>query len=290
MFNNVNVSLTRECKRTLVDLRGKHYSDLTDLTEDELARYLKINSDLFKFYTNWYILNDGLYYFKSDFVFNELFLSELASEFNVKCVKFMLATDGNHVGVLSKNFRKKASLYQDYLEFSKNFFAYVPENLESFKASSYSVFGSEIGKKLVDQVFALVAFDFFSGQNDRTHINVAFETNSTDIVKLAPICDNGVAFNTCDFDSYVSCFGNLYFPFDRYIDPRQLELLKLVRNNVSFYNSLAKAIDIDIQEILNRTLEKYKLRMSSFEKMKLNDYFGSKKDVIERTLSYSSKI
>lgn len=288
MFSNV--ALTKECKKSLIDLKGKRYDDLTDLSEYELSRYLKINSDLFKFYTNWYILDDGLYYFKSDFVFNEIFLSELASEFNVKCVKFLLATDGKHIGVLSKNFRKKTSSYLDYLEFSRNFFAHVPENLEAFKANTYTIFGEDVGKKLVDQIFSLVAFDFFSGQNDRTHINVAFETNSTDVVKLAPICDNGVAFNTGNFDSYISCFGDLYFPFDRYIDPRQLELLKLVRNNVSFYNGLRKALDIDIQEILNRTLEKYKLRMSTHEKIKLNDYFGSKKDIIERTLKYSSKI
>lgn len=288
MFSNV--ALTKECKKSLIDLKGKRYDDLTDLSEYELSRYLKINSDLFKFYTNWYILDDGLYYFKSDFVFNEIFLSELASEFNVKCVKFLLATDGKHIGVLSKNFRKKTSSYLDYLEFSRNFFAHVPENLEAFKANTYTIFGEDVGKKLVDQIFSLVAFDFFSGQNDRTHINVAFETNSTDVVKLAPICDNGVAFNTGNFDSYISCFGDLYFPFDRYIDPRQLELLKLVRNNVSFYNGLSKALDIDIQEILNRTLEKYKLRMSTHEKIKLNDYFGSKKDIIERTLKYSSKI
>lgn len=288
MFSNI--SITKECKKSLIDLKGKRYDDVTDLSEEELARYLKIDSDLFKFYTNWYILDDGLYYFKSDFVFNEIFLSELAHEFNVKCVKFMLATDGHHIGVLSKNFRKKTSTYLDYLEFTRRYFAHIPEDLDTFKNQSYSVFGEEVGKRLTDQVFSLVAFDFFSGQNDRTHINVAFETNSSDVVRLAPLCDNGVSFSTSDFNSYISCFGNLYFPFDKYIDPRQLELLKLVRNNISFYNSLSKALDVDIQEVLNRTIEKYKFRMSTQEKIKINDYFGSKKDIIERTLKYSSKI
>lgn len=288
MFSNI--SITRECRKSLVDLKGKRYDDVTDLSVEELARYLKIDSDLFKFYTDWYILDDGLYYFKSDFVFNEIFLSELAREFNVKCVKFMLATNGKRIGVLSKNFRKKNSTYLDYLEFTRRYFVHIPEDLDTFKNQSYSVFGEEVGKRLSDQVFSLVAFDFFSGQNDRTHINVAFETNSSDVVKLAPLCDNGVSFSTSDFNSYISCFGNLYFPFDKYIDPRQLELLKLVRDNISFYNSLTKALDIDIQEVLNRTIEKYKFRMSTYEKIKINDYFGSKKDIIERTLKYSSKI
>ena len=288
MFSNI--SITRECRKNLINLKGRRYNEVTDLSEDELARYLKIDNDLFKFYTNWYVFDDGLYYFKSDFVFNEIFLSELAREFNVKCVKFMLATDGHHIGVLSKNFIKKTSTYLDYLECTRRYFAYIPEDLDTFKNQSYGVFGEDIGKRLTDQVFSLVAFDFFSGQNDRTHINVAFETNGSEVAKLAPLCDNGVSFSTSDFNSYISCFGNLYFPFDKYIDPRQLELLKLVRNNISFYNSLAKALDIDIQEILNRTIEKYKFKMSTQEKIKINDYFGAKKDVIERTLKYSSKI
>lgn len=288
MFNNV--SLTKECKKNLISLKGRRYDDVTDLSEEDLARYLKINSDLFKFYTNWYVFSDGLYYFKSNFIFNEIFLSELAHEFDVKCVKFMLASDGEHLGVLSKNFRKKSSLYYDYLEFSSKFFTYVPDDLESFKVQSSVVFGDDVGKKLMDQIYDLVAFDFFSGQDDRTHINVAFETNSTDVAKLAPLCDNGVAFNTGNFNSYISCFDDLYFPFDNYIDPRQLKLLKLIRDNVSFYNSLSKALDIDIQSVLDRTLQKYKLKMSMHEKIKINDYFGSKKDVIERALKYSSKI
>lgn len=288
MFNNI--SLTKECKKRLINLKGKRYDDVTDLSVEELARYLRIDNDLFKFYTNWYVLQDGLYYFKSDFVFNELFLSELAHEFNVQCVKFMLATDGSHVGVLSKNFRKKSSLYLDYLEFASRYFIDVPDDIESLKCQTCTRFGDEVGKKLMEQVFSLVAFDFFSGQNDRTHINVSFEMNSDDVVKLAPLCDNGVAFNTGNFNSYISCFEDLYFPVDNYIDPRQLKLLKLVRNNLAFYNSLSKALDINVQEVLNRTLEKYKLKASIHDRIKLNDYFGAKKDVIERTLSYSSKI
>ena len=181
MFSNI--SITRECRKNLINLKGRRYNEVTDLSEDELARYLKIDNDLFKFYTNWYVFDDGLYYFKSDFVFNEIFLSELAREFNVKCVKFMLATDGHHIGVLSKNFRKKTSTYLDYLEFTRRYFAYIPEDLDTFKNQSYGVFGEDIGKRLTDQVFSLVAFDFFSGQNDRTHINVAFETNGSEVAK-----------------------------------------------------------------------------------------------------------
>ena len=288
MFNNV--SITKDGKKDIIDISGKRFNQVTELSETDLARLLKINSELFQFYTNWYLLHGKLFYFKTDFIFNEIFLSELAQEFNVKCVQFMLAKDGKNVGIISGNFRKKTFNYYDYMEFCNLFFGEFPRDIESFKSHLYSKFDKETADKLMEQIFSLIAFDFFSGQNDRTHINVAFETNGSEVAKLAPLCDNGVSFSTSDFNSYISCFGNLYFPFDKYIDPRQLELLKLVRNNISFYNSLAKALDIDIQEILNRTIEKYKFKMSTQEKIKINDYFGAKKDVIERTLKYSSKI
>lgn len=284
------VSLTKECKNNLVNIKGKRFNEVTDLSEEDLARYLKINRELFSMYTNWYVIDDELYYFKRHFIFNELLLSELAREFNVKCVDFKLATDGEHIGVISKNFRKKESLYSDYLEFAIKYFITIPEDLASFKANAYAVFGDKVGSKLTNQVFDLVAFDFFSGQNDRTHINVAFETRCKEVAKLAPLCDNGVAFTTSDFNTHASCFGDLYFPFDNCIDSRQLELLKLIRDNVSFYNSLLKALKVDTNEVLDRTLEKYKLKMSTRSRIKLNDYFGSKKDVIERSLAYSSKI
>ena len=51
-----------------------------------------------------------------------------------------------------------------------------------------------------------------------------------------------------------------------------------------------KALDINIRDVLERTLEKYKIRMSTLEKIKVNDFFGAKCDVIERALAYSKKI
>ena len=141
----------------------------------------------------------------------------------------------------------------------------------------------------MEQIFSLIAFDFFSGQNDRTHINVTFEEKNGNVL-LAPMCDNGVAFYMSDFNTYVSCFDNLYFPYDNIIDPPQLYLLKLIRENIVFYNKLSKALDIDIRELLDRTLEKYKIRMSTIDKIKVNDFFGTKCDVIERALTYSKKI
>lgn len=287
MFNNV--SITRDGKKDIIDISGKRFNQVTELSENELSRFLKINSELFKFYTNWYLLNGKLFYFKTDFIFNEIFLSELAKEFDVKCVKFMLAKDEKNIGIISRNFRKKTFNYFDYKEFCEKYFGEFPRDIETFKSHLYSRFDKENADKLMEQIFSLVAFDFFSGQNDRTHINVTLEEKDGNVL-LAPMCDNGVAFHMGDFNSYAACFDNLFFPYDNIIDPSQLYLLKLIRENVVFYNKLAKALEINIRDVLERTLEKYKIRMSVLEKIKVNDFFGAKRDVIERALSYSKKI
>lgn len=287
MFNNV--SITKSGKKDIIDISGRRFNQVTDLSEEDLARMLKINGELFKFYTNWYLLHGKLFYFKTDYIFNEIFLSELAHEFNIKCVQFMLAKDGKNVGVISQNFRKKTFDYYDYMEFCRIHFGSIPNDIESFKVHLYSKFDKEQADKLMEQIFSLMAFDFFSGQNDRTHINVTFEEKNGN-VSLAPMCDNGVAFSLSDFNMYAACFDCLSFPYDNIIDPTQLHLLKLIRENVVFYNELSKALSINICDVIDRTLEKYKIKMSTHEKIKVNDYFGAKRDVIERALVYSKKI
>lgn len=287
MFNNV--SITKDGKKGIIDISGKRFNQVTELSDDDLARLLKINSELFKFYTNWYLLHGKLFYFKTDFIFNEIFLSELAHEFNVRCVQFMLAKDGKNVGVISRNFRKKTFNYYNYIEFCEKFFGEVPRDIESFKSKLYSKFDKENADMLMEQIFSLIAFDFFSGQNDRTHINVTFEEKGGSAT-LAPMCDNGVAFHLGDFNTYAACFDKLFFPYDNMIDPNQLYLLKLIRENAVFYNKLSKALNINIKDVLESTLEKYKIRMSTLEKIKVNDFFGAKCDVIERSLVYSKKI
>ena len=49
MFSNI--SITRECRKNLINLKGRRYNEVTDLSEDELARYLKIDNDVAIFKT-----------------------------------------------------------------------------------------------------------------------------------------------------------------------------------------------------------------------------------------------
>lgn len=286
-----NAFLTKNGKKGAIDITGKRYDEISSLTKNDLSSILKIgDNDFFDFYTDWYILNDGLYYFKTKFIFNELFLSELAHEFNLKCVEYKVAYDKNNIGIISKNFRKRKSLYYNFNDFCHKTFNGITEELNSFKRELELIYGISVTEKLIDEIFSLVSFDFFSGQNDRTFLNVLFETNSSDIISLAPLTDNGLAFDREDMYSYISCFGSFYFPYDNVLDSFQINTLKLIKGNVSFYNNLCKALDININEVLLKTLEKYKFKMSMIERCKVNDYFSFKKDIIERSLVYSNKI
>ena len=50
MFNNVTI--TKDGKKDIIDISGRRFNQVTELSEDDLSRLLKINSELFKFYTN----------------------------------------------------------------------------------------------------------------------------------------------------------------------------------------------------------------------------------------------
>lgn len=285
-----NVRLTKEARKDVVDISGKRFDQVTSYSKDDMASMLQIDPLTFKFYCDWYLIDDKFYYFKSDYMFNEIFLSELAHELGIKCVDFKLADNGKFTGIISESFRRDGFNYYDYLELEREFFCHDSRSILDFKYLAEDAFGEEEAKTLIDEIYRLIAFDVFTGQFDRVPSNVTFELDSKGNIELAPLCDNGAAFNTTRFNTYRSCFGDLAFPVDKYIDSCQLETLKLVRDNLAFYNEFEKLVNINVKDVLERTLEKYKLKMSESKKCDLYGFFDEKKDSIERTLAYSKKI
>ena len=285
-----NVRLTKEARKDVVDISGKRFDQVTSYSKDDMASMLQIDPLTFKFYCDWYLIDNKLYYFKSDYMFNEIFLSELAHELGIKCVDFKLSDNGKFTGIISESFRRDGFNYYDYMELEREFFLHDSRSIVDFKYLASDAFGEDESKKLLDEIYKLIAFDVFTGQFDRVPSNVTFELDSKGNIELAPLCDNGAAFNTTRFNTYRSCFGDLAFPVDKYIDSCQLETLKLVRDNLAFYNEFEKLVNINVKDVLERTLEKYKLKMSESKKCDLYGFFDEKKDSIERTLAYSKKI
>ena len=118
-----------------------------------------------------------------------------------------------------------------------------------------------------------------SGQWDRQEYNFFFECDKEDNVRIAPLCDNGAVFQKSFF--YLFPFGELSLDEDRIINENLPCILSCEKY---FYKKLSTMLDIDIEDILNRTCNKYKLLINNEDKKKLLNYFDDRKNAIDKTL------
>lgn len=279
MFNLSKFSA--DAKDIAIDISDKRYSD-GGMMWNELSLLTGIDMDTLKAYDDWYILDDGLYYFKYMYTIEELFISELAHECKVRCVEFLLALDNNTLGIMSKLYREKGKQYYMYGDFCKKYFNHFPDNLSVFRLASSIAFGEEKMNKLMDDVFSMVCFDIFTGQWDREEYNLFFECDSDSNVRIAPLCDNGVAFQNSYI--YSSPFCELSIG-EESVSRGNLPFILSMEGN--FYNKLAAYLNINVSDILNRTCEKYKIDINGYDKRVLLGYFDDRKRAIEHTLKLS---
>ena len=264
-----------------IDIRNKLYSD-SGMMWEELSKITGIELEILMAYDNWYILDDGLYYFKYMYKIEELFISELAHECKVRCVKFLLAYEESCFGIISKLYREKGKKYYMYDDFCEKYFDCYPDNLSDFKLSLSQSLGEDRIQSLMDDIFSMISLDIFCGQSDRADYNFFFECDSDDNIRIAPLCDNGFAFDYSYI--YWSPFGKLNLKED-YISRGNLPFMLSIERN--FYNKLAMYLDIDVFAILNRTCEKYRIDLNEIDRRRLLSYFDDRKRAIEHTLKLS---
>ena len=290
----INYEFKDDVHKNIVLLDGKRYSD-TGMMCGELSNITGIDMDTLSMYDDWYILDDGYYYFKSCFVFEELFMSELAMECNVKCVSFGLAKNTVSykyptIGVISKLYRTKEKEYFYYTEFCKKYFGEYISDFDKYISMSMNVFGEDKINKLIDDIYGMIAFDMFTGQRDRGEHNFMFECDS-DGVRLAPLCDNGLVFDY-SYD-YVCPFGDYcLFETDIYTTYRKslIEIFKCEKMLYEkLYEKFDRLLDIDINEVFKRTLDKYMIVMGIGSRNKILRYMDGKKKAIDATLKYSRR-
>ena len=104
MFKYSNFS--DDIYNNVVDITGKRYSDY-GMMWYELSKETGIPRTILERYDDWYILDDGFYYYKDRGIIEELFLSELSYECGVRCVDFLVAKNDNMLGIISKLYREK---------------------------------------------------------------------------------------------------------------------------------------------------------------------------------------
>lgn len=264
---------------TVID--GKHYSNC-GIMWNELSLMTGIPRSILERYDDWYILDNALYYFKKRNIISELFLSELAYECKVRCVQFLLALDNESLGIISKLYREKGKKYYMYSDFCKKYFNHTPDNLSVFRLSASIAFGEEKMQKLMDDIFNMISFDIFCGQWDREEYNFFFECDEDNNVRIAPLCDNEVAFRRSFI--YSAPLGEFNLQ-EHSISRGNLPFILSIESN--FYNKLAMILDIDVLDILDRTCEKYKIDICDEDKRRLLSYFDDRKKAIEHTLKLS---
>lgn len=261
-----------------------------------LSGILKLDEFSLKQYNSWYNINGKLYYYKNHFIFNELFLSELIKEYRLTTPNYSLAIVNNELGIVSESIKNNDSQYFDYDLFFENTNTKIPRNILSLEEFFKNNISDKNKEELMNEFYRLTAFDWFSGQTDRSDTNVIFKIDKD--IHLAPIIDSGsslhyVRFQKKKYDilytSYYSSFENLSFPTDDLLDSDHMYLFDLINNSIEFYNYLCKSLDIDIYKILKNTSEKYKLLIPNFDRKEVNDFFEVKKRILENTLKLAKK-
>lgn len=279
-----------DVKNDIILLDGKRYSD-TGMMWRQLSDITGIDMDTLSMYDDWYILDDGFYYFKSNYIFEELFMSELAHECGVKCVEFKLAENSTSfkypvIGVISKLYRNKDREYYYYSDFCKKYFDDYIYGLDKLKYLCSLKFGEDKTNKLMNDMYGMISFDMFTGQYDRGQHNFLFEYDDNGI-SLAPLCDNGLVFNygfnyEAPFGNFCLLEGDLYSSFKQ-------DLIGFIRNEKILYERFECLLGIDVKSVLERTIDKYMIVIGVSDRNKILRYMDCRKRAIDCTLYLSKR-
>ena len=125
-----------------------------------------------------------------------------------------------------------------------------------------------------------------TGQRDRGAHNFLFECNS-DGVLLAPLCDNGWVFSY-EYN-YDSPFGNYcLFETDMFTTNRK-SMIDILKSEKTLYERFGNLLDVDVKEVLKRTLDKYMIVLDIGSRGRILRYMDNKKKAIDATLKLSRK-
>ena len=276
MFNHSYISEIG--LKTAIDITGNRYSD-SGMMWNELSIKTGIPRSIIERYDDWYILNNEFYFLKDRCIIEELFMSELANECKVKCVQFLLASCDDNIGIMSKLYRDKDKEYYMYSDFCNKYFGDIPKSLEMFKLSSLTKFGFEKTEQFMKDIFDLICLDILSGQWDREEYNFFFECTNENDVRIAPLCDNGSIFRKSFFYSFP--FGEFSLDEDRIYKGNLPYILSCEKY---FYNKLVLMLDINVDDILNKTSCKYNINIDNNDRKRILSYFDNRKKMVDTTL------
>ncbi len=291
MFKNTTVK-----DKEIINI-SSFYIDANDDKNSFLSDELNIPKSYLIAYNGWHKIDGELYYYKNVAIFNEIFLSELTKYYNLKCVNYSIVYGKKGLGIISKNFREKNKTYYDYDDFFGKYGINIPNDIIILKRILEQILTEKNAKELMNTFFRLSAFDWFTGQTDRSAGNVTFDV--TDQVSLCPLTDNGSSLHSAPKNNKTlyrilytrlnSIYNYLEFPYNNRVNENNLTSIYLINNFEEFKKYLEISLDIDINEVLNRTIEKYNLLVPNDDRNELIDFFDTKRSILEKTLELSEK-
>ena len=132
-----------------------------------LSSEINIPVEQLEIYPEWYKLQDGLYYFKQNKIFNEVLACEIFKYFGLRCVDYSFARDGNYTGIISKNFRNPEYEYFYYNDLVFSNRDTTVDNFENICSLTTLLTSASSAHILMRELSILLAIDFFLGEGDR---------------------------------------------------------------------------------------------------------------------------
>ena len=84
-FDGFSVPLKVKNHKNLVILKESNMiTNMKDYSLEDYSSLLNINLDILNNYSSWFLLEDGFYFYKSEYILRELFMSEFIKEYKLK--------------------------------------------------------------------------------------------------------------------------------------------------------------------------------------------------------------
>lgn len=272
-------------KTKLIRLSELNYK-FVSLQDDLIIESKRLNNSILSGY--WIEIENELYYLKIP-SFTQGFLNELIGEkislyFDIPTVNYKLCSvnlvNNNKeievYGLLSKWARKKDYTYQTLLDIVYEDKPLIdPKQFDYTDLSILEQFDQVYGNQpLCKELRLMITRDFITQETDRleSEILVAKKDNKVELGYLT------------DYEYEFGENNNYIYHIFKYLtlNPNDKETIKQIQNDLYFQESFTRAMDLDIEKIINQIQEETNINIINYDKELFKTRTESIKKVIKK--------